>query len=168
MLRNIASGIRSLFRKLLVERELDEELRSYMEMAVQEEMRRGVTRDQALRAVRLERGNLEVAKEIVRTAGWESFVETFCQDVRFALRTLRKSPSFTTVAAHIGFGHRCEHCDLHLDLRGDVEDSSSIKSRPALSTGRQRQLLCHDRHAKPWQFRSLFLSPLRKPARPHA
>jgi len=98
MLRNIASGIRSLFRKRQVERELDEELRSYMEMAVQEEMRRGVTRDQALRAVRLERGNPEVAKEIVRTAGWESFVETFCQDVRFALRTLRKSPSFTTVA----------------------------------------------------------------------
>lgn len=98
MLRNIASGIRSLFGKQQAERELDEELRAYMEMAVQEEMQRGMTRDEALRAVRLEKGNPEVAKEKVRSAGWESFVETFCQDVRFALRTLRKSPSFTTVA----------------------------------------------------------------------
>src|SRR5258707_7685802 len=39
------------------------------------------------RAVRLERGNLEVSKEIVRSAGWESFIETCWRDVRFGVRT---------------------------------------------------------------------------------
>jgi predicted permease len=93
--------LRSLFRKEQVSQELDEELNGFLEMAAEEKMKQGMSRKDALRAVRLEQGSLGVTKETVRSAGWEFLLETCWQDLRFAARMLRKAPGFSVLAVII-------------------------------------------------------------------
>jgi predicted permease len=95
--RVILSGVRSLFQRKREERELDEELRGFLDMAVEDKMKQGMNRKEAARAVRLERGSVGGAKESVREAEWEHFLETCWQDIRFGARMLRKNPGFTAV-----------------------------------------------------------------------
>lgn len=98
VLRNLASGLRGLFRKEQIEREMDEELRGYLSDAVNDKMRAGMTREEAARAARLEMGSLESVKEGVRAATWESLIETLWQDLKFGLRLLRFNPVFACAA----------------------------------------------------------------------
>ncbi len=97
LLRNLVGGLRALLRKQRNEREMDEELRAYLDAAVNEKVRAGMSREDALRAARVEMGSREAVKENVRSAGWESQLEALWQDARFALRQLRRSPALTVV-----------------------------------------------------------------------
>ena len=94
LLTSLLQGMRSLFRKEQVNKELDEELNGFLEMAAEEKMKQGMSRKDALRAVRLERGNLETSKEVVRSASWESLVETCWQDLRYGARITAQESGF--------------------------------------------------------------------------
>ena len=96
--KSIVSGLRALFHRQQVSQELDEEINSYHAIAAEEKVRAGMSREQAVRAARMQMGNMEVMKDQIQGSGWESVIETFAQDVRFGLRTFAKNPGFTTVA----------------------------------------------------------------------
>ena len=98
LLKRLIGGLRVLFHKEDAEQELDEELRSYMETGTSEKMKAGMSREEAMRQVRMNMGSPEGVKEEVRSVGWETFAETLWQDIRFAVRILAKTPVITTVA----------------------------------------------------------------------
>ncbi|HEY7186030.1 MAG TPA: ABC transporter permease [Vicinamibacterales bacterium] len=98
LLHRLCSGFAALLHKAHAERDLDEELRAFLEADVDARMRAGVSREDALRAARAHIGSLEAVKDRARDAGWESRLESVWRDVRYAIRGLRRSPGFAAVA----------------------------------------------------------------------
>jgi len=97
MLSDLYVRLRSLICHAKVEEELDDELRFHQEQQAEKYMRAGMSREEALRQVRLDFGGLEQVKEDCREARGVSFLESVAQDLRYGLRMLMKSPMFTAV-----------------------------------------------------------------------
>src|SRR5262245_49018549 len=103
----LSSLWRNLFRRARAERELDDELRGYVEMLAEEKQARGMSAEEAGRAARVEAGGVEQVKERVREAWTGAFLGTLARDVRYGARTLARNRAFTAavvLALALGIG----------------------------------------------------------------
>lgn len=98
LVSRLLTAIRNLFGLGRVERELDEELATYVDLLVSEKIRAGMTPDDAKRATLIEVGGIEMVKEQVRDERPGMIIENAGRDLRYGLRQLRRSPGFAAIA----------------------------------------------------------------------
>ena len=107
MLTDLRYRFRAIFLRDTVEAELDEELRFHLEHQIEKYRRAGMSADEARRRVRLDFGGAEQVREECRDARGTRWLEDAAQDLKHALRALRKYPVFAaaiviTVALGVG------------------------------------------------------------------
>jgi len=98
MWKDIVLRLRALFFRRQMDEELEEELHFHIEMQAQKNRQHDLDPAEAERQARLKFGSVVRATEECREQRGTSSIEILAKDVRFGLRMLRKSPSFTGVA----------------------------------------------------------------------
>src|SRR6202158_706503 len=104
-IRRSIAAVRGLFQRRRLEADLDEELNFHLAMETEAQVNRGAARAGAERGARWRRGGLEPTKEAARSARGYRRLESLGQDVRFALRLLRRNPGYAgAVVAALALG----------------------------------------------------------------
>ncbi len=90
--------LRSLFRKESLETEMADEMQAHLEFQIERNLKAGMKPDEARYAALRQFGNVASVQEQAREARGFVWLEQFGKDLRYAARSLRRSPSFTVTA----------------------------------------------------------------------
>jgi predicted permease len=97
-LHTFLARLRAVFNKPALDADFAEELAQHLEAATADNLRSGLTPEEARRQAQIALGGIEQTRELHRDARGLPWLENLARDVRFAGRTLRRSPGFTAVA----------------------------------------------------------------------
>lgn len=99
--REAFNRVRSFFRGEQLDREINEEMASHLQMAVEENLRSGMSAEEARRQALIRFGGVQQALELHRESRSLPWVDVAGQDLRFTLRLLRRDLGFTIIAVLI-------------------------------------------------------------------
>ena len=139
-LRVFIHRLRGLFLKRKLEQELEDEIRAHLDMQIEDNLRQGMSPDEARYEALRKFGGVEQVKESYRDRRSLSVVDSTLQDLRYALHMLRRSPGFAVVAILL----------LALGIGGNtalfsIVDAVFLKSLP-VKDPEQLVMLTHTTH----------------------
>lgn len=97
-LRAWLARFKGLFQKAARERDLTDEIESHLQMHIDDNIRAGLSPQEARRIAVIKLGGVDQTKEAYRDRSTIPFLESVMQDLRFTRRQLRKNPAFTVTA----------------------------------------------------------------------
>ena len=105
--------LRSLFCRITVDQEIEEELRDHIEHQTEANISNGMAPDEARRRALIALGGLEQRKQQCREAHRVSWISDLARDLGYGLRGMRRNPSFTIAVLSSRARHRCQYCHFY-------------------------------------------------------